>query len=224
MAEPEDKLRRAARGISQRVLWVVLFFGAFVVVKEVTQRWAAAESFDQAGVAANKAMDDLKAKAAAEHPDKPPALAAQEEALKQSAQTLAQQSGAQKANTAAGQFLGFYLVNVRARHDYCKALGVDISAFTDQFKAQHRELYAKSRLIHDRASPGAAALEVQMAQQLKPTFDKTIQEAMAMTAHESQMTEQELCSAFSMNGGELAAELHLSKVNPGLQQALLEAK
>lgn len=204
----------------KKILWVVAVVAAFVAVKEGKQWWFDARAMDKAGAAANKEMDDMRAKAAAEHPDKPVALALQEEALK----ALAKESGDKKADTAADQFIGFYMVNVRTRPDYCKALGVDISPFTNEFIAQHKDLYAKSRMIHARSPYAPDKIENEMFKQLQPTFKKTIQDDLALAAKQNNATEKDVCEAFASNGKEMAAEMHLSKLAPALYQAMVEAK
>lgn len=207
----------------KKILWVVAVVAAFVAVKEGKQWWFDARAMDKAVAAANKEMDDMRAKAAAEHPDKPVALALQEEALKWTAEALAKESGDKKADTAADQFIGFYMANVRTRPDYCKALGVDISPFTNEFIAQHKDLYAKSRMIHAR-SPYATDKIENLFKQLQPTFKKTIQDELALAAKQNNATEKDVCEAFASNGKEMAAEMHLSKLAPALYQAMVEAK
>ena len=41
--------------------------------------------------------------------------------------------GREKLDTAADQFLGFYLVNARTRQEYCLSLGVAIPTFVSEF-------------------------------------------------------------------------------------------
>lgn len=208
----------------KKFLWVVAVVAAFIAVKEGKQWWFDARAMDKAGAAANKEMDDMRAKAAAEHPDKPVALAFQEEALKSTAEALAKESGDKKADTAADQFIGFYMANVRTRPDYCKALGVDISPFTNEFIAQHKDLYSKSRMIHARSPYAPDKIENEMFKQLQPTFKKTIQDDLALAAKQNNATEKDVCEVFASNGKEMAAEMHLSKLAPALYQAMVEAK
>lgn len=215
---------KPAKTLVQKLLWGISFAAAFVAVKEIKQWYFDNQAIEKAGAAANQSMEELRAKAAADHPDQPLAYAAHEEAIRRSNETLAQKSGEQKADAAAGQFIGFYMINVRTRHDYCKALGVDISPFTNTFVAEHKELYAKSRMIHARSPYTPDKIENTMYVQLQPTLQQTISEAMTTLAKQNNVTEKDVCVAFNVNGAELAAEMNLAKVNPTLNQAMIEAK
>lgn len=215
---------KPAKSITQKILWFVAFAVAFVAVKEIKQWYFDRQAFEKAGSAANQSMDEMRARAAAEHPEKPVAYAVQEEAVKRSNESLSQKSGDKKADAAAGQFIGYYMINVRTRYDYCNSLGVDISPYTNAFIAEHKDLYAKSRMIHARSPYTPDKIESAMYEQLLPTFQKTIVDAMSTIAKQNNATEKDVCVAFNTNGAELAAEMLLAKINPALNQAMLEAK
>ncbi len=200
--------------------WVV----GFVAAKMIVQSYFDKQAFKTAGAEANKSMEELRAKAVAEHPDQPAAFAIHDEAIQRSSEELAQKSGNQKANEAAGQFIGFYMINVRTRHDYCKDLGVDISTYTKAFAAEHEALYAKSRTILGRGPYSPDKIEDMTYEQLQPILQKTISEGMATLAKQNKVTEKDICQGYSDKGAELASEMHLSKVNPALYQAMLDAR
>src|SRR5450631_4510 len=68
--------------------------------------------------------------------DRPPdqtSAVEQREATDSMARKLATQTGAERAGTAADNFWGFYLINTRARLDYCAGKGVDIGPFVRAF-------------------------------------------------------------------------------------------
>lgn len=186
---------KPSKSLVKNIGWFVAFVAAFVAVKEA------------------KAMDDM-----------PAALAMSKDALKQSVHSLAKESGSDKADTAAGQFIGFYLINVRSRHDYCKALGVDISAFTNEFVSEHKDLYAKSRVIHARSPYTPDQIESELFSLAQPTFKDTIGDAMSAMAKRKNMSEKDICVLFATNGKKYASEMHLSKINPTLFQAMSGAR
>ena len=220
----QDTPAKPGKTAKQRVVWLISFVIAFLVVKEVKQWYFDNRALENAGVAASQAMDDLRTKVAAEHPEKPVVYALQEEAVKQSAENLAKKSGDQKSDAAAGQFIGYYMINVRTRHEYCKGLGVDISPYTNAFVQENKDLYAKSRTIHARGPYTPDKVENEMYRQLMPSMQKTISEAMTAMAKQNNMTEKDVCAAFNANGVTLASEMQLSKISPALYQAMIEAK
>src|SRR5450432_703430 len=85
-------------------------------------------------------------------PELPPSAVAQQEATESMARKLARQTGAERAGTAADNFWGFYLINTRARLDYCAGKGVDIGPFVRAFEDYHAPEVAIAKDIY-RASP-----------------------------------------------------------------------
>lgn len=90
-------------------------------------------------------FEEMKREAKAAHPNKPTAIALSELAPTQTARELANTSNPElRAAKAASIFMGFYLVNVRARLEYCRQKGVDISGFSASFASAWRPAHAKA--------------------------------------------------------------------------------
>lgn len=53
--------------------------------------------------------------------------------------------GREKLDTAANQFLGFYLVNARTRPEYCLSLGVAIPTFVSEFDKINQRVLISAR-------------------------------------------------------------------------------
>lgn len=213
----KEAVKKKANGtIWQKVLWFIAFAVAFIVVKEGKQWWY--------GVSANNELEKIRETAAKEHPEQPISEAMRDAALKLSAEKLGKKSGAKKADTAAGQFIGYYFVNVWTRYDYCKGLGVDIGSYVEAFKVNNAKLYEKSRVIHSRGSYTADKVESETYRMLLPSMQKTIVDAMRDMAKQNNVNEVKICKVFSDRGEELANEMMLEKVSPALYKAMLEAQ
>ena len=222
--QTSNKNGQSTVAVVKVLIWIASLAAGYFLVHEIKQRWSEQRSLDKAGAIANKTFDELRDAAAKNHPDQSIAIAVQQEAIKRSEVELAKETGDNKSDAAAGQFLGFYLVNMRARSDYCKALGLDISPFTSAFERNHASLYIKSRLINSRGPFAPDRLESEMYKQLLPTFEKTIADEMRATASELKVTEADVCKLLSSNGEELAVSMQLSTVNPALSRAMIEAR
>lgn len=208
---------------SSKFLWIIVAIGAFIAVKQIKQEWYDQKALDKAGANAEQQMDAMRSQAAAENPNNP-TEALQEKLLKKSQEELAKKSGDQKADEAAGQYLGFYLINVRTRYEYCKAFGVNITPYVTAFKADNEALYQKSREIHARTAYSPDKIENELYKQVATSFHKTVSDDMQATAKEYKMTTKEVCLAFSSNAQELAKAMSLANVNPALYKAMVEAK
>lgn len=202
------------------IIGVLAFAIGFVVIKEAKEWYLTLESHQKL----EQPMDDFRAKAVAGHSDKPISVAVQEVATKQSIQSLKKKSGNDKADVAAGQFVGFYFVNVKARALYCKGHGVDISAFTNSFAKDHAELYSISRKIHNRGPMSADRVESETLAQILPTMERTIKESTEDYAKRNNMSVIEVCEALQENAVEAAKQMRLQTLNPTLYNALLQYK
>lgn len=170
-------------------------------------------------------FDEMKAKAAREQPHRPTAYVVLEEAVKKSNASLARETNlTKKADEAANQFLGFYLVNTKALAEHCRRLGVDIAAFVQAFAGEHAALYQKSRQIHDRDPDGADKMEAEVYRALEPQLDQMMADSMKAAAQQYGASEQQVCQAIADHPKEMASQFTLAKVNPGLHQALTEAR
>lgn len=198
------------------------FAVAYYAVKGLRQDWTNKNAAER-GV--SEAYKKIHEKAAQEHPDKPVSKALGEAASSLSQADLSSKTGAAKADTAAGQFLGYYLVNVRTRAEYCRNLGVDISPFVAAFRNHNAGLYAKTREIHSRETTiSPDDLEETLYSAMKPTIERLLQDATAAVATENGITTTEVCEAFATEPALMVKELDLAKTNPTLRNALLEAQ
>ncbi|CAN7781039.1 hypothetical protein LJR296_008005 [Cupriavidus necator] len=224
-----DENRKSNPDAARRIRWksllisLLAFVVAFVAVKALRQESADRDAIARGAAKAEQSMRDLQAQAANEHPDKPLGEARQIASTEVSQAELSRKSGQAKADAAAGQFLGYYLVNVRARADYCKAQGIDIGPFVDAFKRQNAAFYAKSRAIHARGPVSPDDLETKFYEQLRPSLESTIQDNTTDFAARNNMTVAEVCQGLADKPEESAKLLDLAHLNPALYDALSNA-
>ena len=207
-----------------RIVWLIAFVIAFVAVKSYKQHAADGEAIAQGTEKATASMQQIQSQAAQQHPDQALGVATSRAAAAQGQARLASESGAQKADDAAGQFLGYYLANVRARFDYCKSQGVDISAFVSAFRQRNAALYEKSRVINARGPYSADALENTTYNQMGPTIVQMIRKNTEDLAARANTTTTALCQGLAAAPDEAVNQLDLSRINPPLYQALSEAQ
>jgi hypothetical protein len=151
-----------------------------------------------------------------------PSVAAQQEATESMARKLARQSGAERAGTAADNFWGFYLINTRARRDYCAGKGVDIGPFVRAFEDYHAPEVAIATEIY-RASPERPGVD-KLYEMIKPDVEATVAQDQADMAAGLHVSQKEACEFLLKNAEAMLAEVNLKKMQPAVYSALHSAK
>jgi hypothetical protein len=168
-----------------------------------------------------KAAADLRAEALRKHPEMSESMALRAAAVERAESQMAQpQSTDSAAGNAAGNFIGFYLVNTRSRVQYCQARGVDLSPFVARFSAVHAPEWAKAQTLLRRRGMDFE----QVWPQLKPTMDKLIEQGMRDTAASAQTDETGVCRYMADNPELVVPTLTYSTVSPTMERALMSAE
>jgi hypothetical protein len=168
-----------------------------------------------------KAAVDLRAEAVGKHPEMSESMAMRAAAVERAEREIATpQSTESLAGNAAGNFVGFYLVNTRTRADYCQARGVDLSPFVARFSSVHAPEWAKAQTLLRRRGMDAE----QVWPQLKPTMDKLIEQGMRDTAASAQTDETGVCRYMAEHPELVVPTLTYSTVSPTLERALMSAQ
>lgn len=197
---------------------ILVFILAFAAASVLTRTALDSYRKRNAVAKAEQALDQLKQDAAAKHPGVTQSEAIKREASAQMSSNLAAQSNERKRlEAAAGNFLGFYLVNVREREQYCRERGVDIGAFVTAFQRGHATELSKAR----EALASAPFAEDELYKSLKPQLAAVITQDMHDIAAQNKISDKQACELVAENGAALAAEMHLSKAQPAVHRALL---
>ena len=202
---------------TKKALSVAVFVVAFLGVKYGVQSY---RNY-QAGANTEKFMNQLQTDAVQKHPDVSASEALAQEVTALAAQKLASEGDAAKrASTAADMFWGFYFINVRARPEFCREQGIDIGRFVEAFETGHVNELAKARSIYARSSVDENTIYAG----IKPHLRKSIVQDMNDIAAANKVTVREACQLVADNADTLAAEMHLSKAQPAIFQALSAAR
>lgn len=121
--------------------------GALAVIAAASTFWSygMTAAFRSTSSELESQFEEMKREAKATFPNKPTAIALSDLASSQSARDLASTRDPElRAAKAASIFMGFYLVNTRARLEYCRQKGVDISDFSASFASAWRPAHAKA--------------------------------------------------------------------------------
>jgi hypothetical protein len=124
----------------------------------------------------------------------------------------------QKQNEAADAFFAFYFINTRARRDLCMANGVDIRAFVDAFARVHAAEYAQAKALYQKSGASEEAAYTAM----KPSLPEMVSRDMRDIASAEQIGEA--CRLLAADADALATEMHLSKLQPAVFEALSAGK
>lgn len=164
--------------------------------------------------------DKLRAIAAKDNPNAPTSEAMKQAAIKDSANTLNNSaSDADKRNNAAGTFFGFYMMNARARPEYCKNLGVDIHAFTDPFIGNHAKLMDASRPVMEKDGLD----ENKLYEMLKPQIASALDQDMKDIANSAHTDIKGACQLMADRGSEIAGKMQFSATFPEAYKVLMPA-
>lgn len=199
---------------TKKVISILAFIAAFIAVRY---------SFDAYREHAAKAevsntIEQIKTEAAREHPELPASVAMQKEAVAMASKRIDQESDAEKRLAlAAGNFFGFYLINVRERADYCRKNGVDIAPFVSTFQTLHVAELEKARGI----LAGTEATEEKIYTVIQPQLGPLIEQDMHDISKQYNLTTKQACELFVTNGETIANNMQLSKVQPAVYQTLM---
>ena len=200
-------------GFTKHVLSILAFITAFLAVKYGIQAYREHQAISKV----EQSMSQMQAEAAQKNPGAPVSIALQQVATEQASMKIASITDSQKrASTAADMFWGFYFINVRERPEFCREQGADIQPFVKAFENGHTKELTQARTIYARSS----ADELKVYDLLKPQLRKMIQQDMNDISTAYKVTLKEACHLISENGESLAKEMHLSKLQPDVYQAL----
>lgn len=126
---------------------------------------------------------DMKSEARRMYPDLP-----QSEAMSRYAREVAAPAhlakftnGDERKRQAAGIFMGFWQINMRARVDFCRERGFDISDFTDAFSRINSKPYGRAVMILEAAGLDEDKLFKPMERQLKTAVTQDMRDIASKT-------------------------------------------
>ena len=146
----------------------------------------------------------------------------QRQATDSMARKLARQTGAEQAGTAADNFWGFYLINTRARLEYCAGKGADIGPFVRAFEDYHALEVAIAKDIY-RASPERPPVD-KLYEMIKADVEATVAQDQTDMAAGLHVSQKEACAFLVKNTDAMLAEVNLKKMQPAVYAALHAAK
>lgn len=200
----------------------VLAIGIWMLVKGglvvLNMQWQEAQ-VRQAVADGERELEQLKSIAAKKYPDRSQSEAMKEVQIAKSKQQLADLSNnkAEQRASAAGLFLGFYLLNSKARPEYCRELGEDISSFTKPFEQMHAREFERASGIAALEGTTVSSLYVAMTSQLRSFVEtdmKSIAESKGVDLHGA-------CRYVSTEGKALANQLIFEKQNADAHRILM---
>lgn len=196
------------------IVSIISFAAAFFVVQyglDYYREYSAVNS-------ANAEIEAIREDVRKNNPDEPEVLAVQQAAIMKVEENInSKGTQREKVQTAAGTFLGFYLVNFRQRAEYCQNQGVDIAPFTSAFKDSHKNEYA----IAVKALSAAPADVDKLYKMLKPQLVTVIEQDMEFIASENGVSLDEACVLISDNADVLVPDMHISVMQPAVHSVLI---
>jgi hypothetical protein len=196
------------------IIPIISFAAAFFAVKygmDYYREYSAVNS-------ANAEIEAIRENAQKNNPDEPEVLAVQKAAIKIVEEKInSKGTQKEKVQTAAGTFLGFYLVNYRQRAEYCQNQGVDIAPFKTAFKNSHKNEYA----IAVKAISASPSDVDKLYKMLKPQLVTVIEQDMEFIASENGVSIGEACKLISENADILVPDMHISVMQPAVHSVLV---
>lgn len=200
-------------GIAKKFLSSLVFIAAFVVVKYGMDFYREKTALSKLA----QSIEQVKKDAVEKHPGVPVSEAMRQEAVNNASVKLNTETDEKKRLiTAAGTFMGFYLVNTRERVELCREQGVDIGQFVLAFERGHLAELAKARA----ALSSSSASEEKLYAMLKPQLRQIIAQGMTDMSSSYKVSLKEACELIATNGATLASEMHISKMQPVVYNVL----
>ena len=139
-----------------------------------------------------------------------------EDSINKANKTIESSIGSEKKIAAASQFLGYYLINIKTRKDYCSNLGVTITNFVNEFESEHTTDLSNARKILKTTLEA----EDKFYFTSKNSFEKILNLEMPAQAKQLNLTEKEVCESLETNGASVAKAMRFSDALP-LQSKIL---
>ena len=200
--------------MGKHIISIISFAAAFFAVQYGMDYYREYSAVNKA----NAEIEAIREEVRKNNPDEPEVLAVQEAAIKKAEENINSKGTAkEKLQTAAGTFLGFYLVNFKQRAEYCQSQGVDISPFTNAFKESHHNEYS----IAVKAISAAPSDVEKFYTLLKPQLETVIEQDMEYIASENGVSLPEACKLISDNAAILVPDMHISVMLPAVHSVLV---
>lgn len=150
-------------------------------------------------------IDELKAEAARAHPGMAQSDAMKEVAVRQARESLGKGDATSRSRTAASIFFGAYIMNTRARPEYCRQRGVDLRPFVAAYEEVHRAELTRARAIFAEAGMNPETL----APTLQAQFVGMVEQDMKDFAAGAQVPLENTCKLFNENAKLIAQAIEL---------------
>jgi hypothetical protein len=150
-------------------------------------------------------IDELKAEAARAHPGMAQSDAMKEVAVRQARESLGKGDATSRSRTAASIFFGAYIMNTRARPEYCRQRGVDLRPFVAAYEEVHRAELTRARAIFAEAGMNPETL----APTLQAQFVGMVEQDMKDFAAGAQVPLENTCRLFNENAKLIAQAIEL---------------
>ena len=203
---------------------LILLAAAFILATEgwerVRQRQEIARGVEQA----KAKIDALRDKAAREHPNEDPVTAMQTVAAEEATKRINDLSGANKVASAASSFLGFYLMNVKGREEYCSQFAVNLSQWLAAFQSANAAPYLKARAVYESHRYPISKAEETLYTSLHLEILRFVEEDMNTVARTNGLSTKGACELLNSHADELANNVQFSKILPVANRALMESK
>ncbi len=149
--------------------------------------------------------DNLRTEAAKAHPNMAPSDAMKEVSVQRTREALSKGDPEDRAKTAASVFFGAYYMNTRARPEYCRKRGVDLSPFVTAYNETHRAELERARAIFVEGGLDPEML----APALQAEFLTMVDQDMKDFASGAQVPLDNVCMLFNQNAKVIAQAIEL---------------
>lgn len=149
--------------------------------------------------------DKLRAEAAKAHPNMVPSDAMKEVSAQRTHEALSRGDREDRARTAASVFFGAFYMNTRARPEYCRKRGVDLSPFVAAYNEAHRAELERARAIFLKGGLDPDML----APALRAEFLTMVDQDMKDFAAGAQVPLDQVCAQFNQNAQVIVQAIEL---------------
>ena len=203
---------------------LILVAAAFILVTEGWERVRQKQEIARGVEQAKAKLDELRAKAARDHPNEDPVTAMQTVAAEESTRRINGLSGASKVASAASSFLDFYLMNVKGREEYCSQFAVNLSRWLAAFQSANAAPYMKARAVYDSHKYPISKAEETLYASLHLEIMKFVEEDMNTVARTNGVSTKGACEFLNTHADEIVSNVQFAKVLPVANSALMEGK
>jgi len=208
--------------VKNKFILILVAIASFFIVKELKTQYSLNKAYEKGSENVIKKYDEIANKV---EDGKSVVEEVRKEFTNIATDDLNKKSGNEKIFGAANYVWGAYALNARGRYDFCKQYGVDISKFTNAYKAKNKSIFDAVIKIQtsDFKSHGMTYNENDLYNSIKEAQAKMVKQDMLEVSQTWKTNDMAIvCQNFNTSADAIVDIVALNKTMPQFVQIVMD--